>query len=155
MKLKVFSLIVFTYMFTLNLFSQNSSINEIDQMITLIKDELDSFDKIEKINSEVGTRCVYLKDGDVQLITVLLKGRIEKYVEWFYKKGLLIYTETRWNDEASLKPLFIEKTYHNNGIMIAWLDSENSFVDSSSPRFKSLEKELNSYAVKIRNEALE
>ena len=155
MKLKTLLLIVCFVTLKTSLFSQKISLGDIDQQVAVLKEGKESFEKIEKMNSNIGARFVYIKDEDVQIITVTAKGKIEKQVEWFYKKGILLYTETNWSDSASLKPLFKEKTYHNNGTMIAWLDNENSFVDSSSPKFKKLEKELNTYAIKIRDEALE
>ena len=155
MNLKTLFLIIGYFILKADFCAQNSSLGDIDQHVALLREGINSFEKIEKITSGFGVQFVYLKDGDVQIITVTAKGKVEKQVEWFYKKGVLLYTETNWSDSASLKPLFKEKTYHTNGTMIAWLDNDNSFVDSSSPKFKKLEKEINAYATKIRNDALE
>jgi len=154
MKLKIFFFIL-PYFISRSAFSQNSSIAEIDKTIEQMKNQKDAYEKIEKIKSENAYKYVYFKDNEVQIISINEKDKIEKNVEWFYLNNNLIYTETNWLNIIGGKKLFTEKTYHVKGNLIAWLKSENTFVDASSTEFKKMDKDLGAYAIKIRNEALE
>lgn len=149
---KKFSILLFLF-FTIRIFSQNNSIAEIDKTIQQIKSHLESFERIEKLNSPEGNKYAYFNEGELQLISVNETGKVEKTVQWFYHDKILIYTETNWLS-AEGKLLYSEKTYHYNGSLIAWLNSENTFVDSSSPEFIKLDKKLTAYGIKIREEAL-
>lgn len=144
-----------SFLISFSAFSQSISITEIDAQIAKMRVELASYQKIEKIKTDSASVDIYLQDGEVQMITVLEKGLIEKHVEWYYTNGILCYSETNWTVTSSNEPMYKDKTYHNKGVMIAWIDGENSFVDASSSKFKEVEKAVNEYSAKIRTQALE
>jgi prepilin-type processing-associated H-X9-DG protein len=154
--MKINILLFITSLFiTSTIFSQSSSIADIDEHIAQMRSELHSYQKIEKIKTDSTSKDIYLMDGEVQIITIVEKGKIEKHVEWYYTNGILLYTETNWTVTSSQGNMLNHKTYHNNGAMIAWLDGENSFVNASTTKYKQFEKAVNEYSKKIRTQALE
>lgn len=120
-----------------------------------IKAQLSIFQKIEKMNNKDGQRLVFLKDKELKLITVkALQSNMEKNVEWYYLKGQLAYSETSWYDTKTKTLVFNEKYFLDKGHLIAWLDSNNTFVDTSSAAFKKVNTELVAYGEKIKQEAV-
>lgn len=132
-----------------------STVALIDEVVAKLKSDLISFRKVDKLNSETGYRSLYYFNNEPVAIEVVEKGRIEKRVSWFFYKTRLIYTETIWTDTLFARKVHEEKTYHYEEAMIAWLDSENTFVEASSAEFVDLDKSLRVYGRKIYREALE
>jgi len=138
-----------------NLFSQNSSIGGIEEIVSSLKSKLETWEKVEMVNTIETKKYFYYKENDLQLASVQqIEKKIEKNVQWYFLNKQLLYSETNWLDTASGKLLYTEKTYHANGNLIAWLNNESTFVDSNSPEFKNLDKSLNDYSLKLRNEAM-
>jgi outer membrane lipoprotein-sorting protein len=128
---------------------------DIDKTITDIKSKINTFQKIEKGNTSKGYRFVFLKGKELQLITVrAIEENLEKNVEWYYVNGVLVYAETIWLDSKTKKVVKNEKTYLDNGHLIAWINPDGKLVDSNSSEFKTVETELTAYGIKIKNEAL-
>jgi hypothetical protein len=127
----------------------------IDEVVLQIRSGLDTCRKVEKLNSEQGHRWLYYHKDEPLAIEVQEKGRIEKNVSWFFFSKKLIYTETVWTDTIDGKKIHVEKTYHFEEAMIAWLDNENTFVEASTPEFIALDKTLRAYGKKIYQDALE
>ena len=144
------------FIWTLTFYAQTDKIIlDIDQATNEIKSKISSFRKIEKINNSEGSRFVFLKDKELQLITVQQIGPdVEKNVEWYYINGVLTYSETKWLDKKSQQIVFNEKEYLRNGHLIAWINSENKLVDSTRLEFKTIDTALAAYGIEIKNEAL-
>lgn len=151
----IFTLLIFLgCTFSISAQTQKQSIADIDNSINGIKKEINSYQKIEKINNSDGNRFVFLKDKELKLITVkALETKLEKNVEWYYLNGQLAYCETNWVDTKTKAIVFHEKYYLNNCHLIAWFDSKNNLVDNSSAEFKKLGIDLVAYGEKIKNEA--
>lgn len=133
----------------------NQTITNIDQSIQNIKNELHSYKKVEKINTNEGSRFVFFKDGEIRLITVKsIELNSEKNVEWYYLNGQIVYSETNWFDSKTKNNSYNEKCYFNNGHLIAWLNPQKEFVDNSSDEFKKMDEDLSIYCSKIKHEAL-
>jgi hypothetical protein len=135
-------------------FSQRE-IKEIDESIQGIKNNKPALNKIEKINSKDETHFVFLKDKDLQLISVKsLEPTTEKNVEWYFIDGQLAYAETNWFDTKTKNNTFNEKCYLNKGHLISWTNSRDKTIDTSSDMFKKMDTELVAYGKKIKYEAL-
>lgn len=154
--MKKISLIILLFSCTISTFSQTSKeINAINKAIKELKKKHTTFQKIEKINSDIGSKYVFLNNKEIQFITVkAIESTVEKNVEWYYIKGELAYCETNWLDIKTKTILRHEKQYLKNGHLIEWIDSNTSAVKPSSPEFKKLDTELVAYGVKLKNEAL-
>lgn len=138
----------------LNLHSQNMSIGEIDKHVELTRQHIEELEEVKRFDTDTAKRTLYFKGKELKVVAVRGKSdKIEKSVQWYFHKRSLLYTETNWSDSTTGRQLFTERTYHNNGDLIAWINSENSFVDSSSPEFNKLDRELRAYATQIRDEA--
>ena len=135
--------------------AEKKEIADIDSSVTTIKNKINTFRRIEKINTERGYRFVYIKDKELQLIAVKqVEPGVEKNVEWYYISGALVYSETNWYDTESKKILRHEKTYSKNGHLIAWIKPGNNLVDKTSSEFKTLDSALTTYGIQLKNAAL-
>ena len=128
---------------------------KIDKSIQDIKNKLNTYKKVEKINSQDGSRFVFLKDNELKLITVkALEPNTEKKVEWYYVNGQIAFTETNWFDTKTKNNIYNEKCYFSNGHLIAWVNPQNKLVDNSSNEFKKMDTDLSAYCLKIRDDAM-
>jgi hypothetical protein len=154
--MKKISLIIFYFVYTTSIFSQTTKeVNAIDKAVNELKSKRHTFQKIEKINSDIGSKYVFLNNKDVKFITVKsIETTIEKNVEWYYINGQLAYCETNWLDVKTKTILHHEKQYLKNGHLIEWIDSNTSSVSPSSPEFKKLDTALVAYGIKLKNKAL-
>jgi len=131
----------------------NQQITDIDKARREIKNNIQNFQKIEKIRDSTGSRYVYFKEKELQLITVFCEDKnIDKSVEWYFSNGQLIYSEQIWTDTKSSKTIDNEKFYLSNGHLIAWT-KENNPVDNTSQEFKDVDVQLFTYAEKIKEDA--
>jgi hypothetical protein len=148
-----FTCIVLT--FSVSAQTEKQTMLDIDKTINDIKSKISTFQKIEKINTNDGYRFVFLKDKELQLITVRqIEENVEKNVEWYYVNGVLIYAETIWLDSTTKKIVKNEKLYLDSEHLIAWINTENKLVDNNSSEFKTVSTELVAYGIKIKTEAL-
>ncbi len=127
----------------------------IDKAVKELQSKRSTFQKVEKINSEIGSKYVFLNDKEVKLIAVKsIETPIEKNVEWYYINGELAYCETNWLDVKTKTIIKHEKQYLKNGHLIEWIDSQTTLVNPSSSEFKKLDAELVAYGIKLKNQAL-
>jgi hypothetical protein len=151
MTLHIFTVLLLAV--TSKIFSQ-SNISSIDALVAGIKNKQEMYEKYEKINSQEGFHYVFHKDNEPKFVVVQQHGKIEKNVTWYFKDSALLYTETNWSDSLSKKILFNEKTYHDKTGLIAWINSESTFIDANSAEFKKLNLELTAYGQKLFQEGL-
>jgi hypothetical protein len=154
MKTKLINVIIFL---ASNIFCYSQSDTSfIHEAVQDIKNNLSTFKKIEKINTDKGTRFVFLKDKELKLITVNGLGPdIEKKVEWYYVNGQMAYIETNWVNTKTKNNVYQEKHYFSKGHLIAWLNPQKQMVDIGTVEFKKMDSELTAYGIKIKNEALQ
>lgn len=152
MKAKIFTFLICVVV-TFFSYSQSNNIADIDKLTKDIKANLNSYQKVIKTNTSDGLRLVYFKDKTLKLITVkAIELDKEKYVEWFYDNGQLIYSDTNWLDKKTQKITFTEKCYLNNGQLISWIN-QNKTIDNSSDEFKKMSVDLAVYGSKIKDDA--
>jgi hypothetical protein len=132
----------------------NNTIVEIERNVFYMKTGIDSFEKVELEKTPNSHKYVYYNKSEPLIISFQKREKLEKDMDWYYFDKVLIYTETNWQDTTSGKILYTEKTYHHNGALIAWLNSESTFVDSNTPEYKSLERRLDTTAIHLREEVL-
>jgi hypothetical protein len=133
--------------------AQKGSIGVIDESVAQIKANLETLQKEEKINSPEVFQYFYYQENEPRMIVVQENGKIEKNIAWYFKNKLLIHTETNWTDSASGKNLYREKTYHDKNGMIAWLNTEDTFVRATSDEFKKLNRETAAESRRLLEEA--
>lgn len=153
MNVKILLLLITTTI-PLFCFSQ-TELKNIDKSVKEIRDNLATYNKVEKINTKEGSRFAYLKDKDLKLITVSsIEPTIEKKVEWFYFDGQLSYAETNWFDITTGKIIFNEKCYLQNGHLISWTNARDKVPDPETIEFKKMEVDLVAYGKTIKDETL-
>lgn len=152
--MKSLGIIILSVGLASRIFGQEGTIGDIERTVFYMKEGIDIFQKVQKEKTATTQTNVYYVKAEPQIISFQKKEKLEKIVDWYYFEQILIYTESRWQDTASGKVLYTEKTYHHNGALIAWLTSENTFVDSTTPDYKRLEKRLDTTAIKLREEFL-
>lgn len=139
--------------------TDKQQIADIDKIRIEIKNNLDSFQKIEKFKDTTGYRYEYKKDNELKIIMVQYKDRrdpgkyIDKKVEWYFSNGHMIYTELIWTDIATNMEVDNQKCYLNDQHMIAWIKFDNTTVDKNSQEFKDMDTKLVAYGIKLKEEA--
>ena len=154
MKIKsLFYSLTFLLITTEVLAQTDAQLTSIDKIQLEIKNNIANFQKVEKFkNNNLGYRYVYLKDKEIQLITLLAKdGSIDKNVEWYFSKGQLIYSQQIWTDTTTGKIVDNEKFYLSNGQLIAWINGEKT-IDNSSQEFKDANNQLIAYIDKLKQD---
>ena len=130
MKKIILSIFILSYL-TPCVFAQteNVELKTIEKTVEGINTNLNSFQKIEKQNDSIANEYVFIKDKEVQLITIKTREQnIEKNVAWYYLSGALIYGEQKWLDIKSNAIVDHEKFFLTNGHLIAWINTENNAV---------------------------
>jgi hypothetical protein len=134
---------------------QNSTIAEIDRTIAGMKADEETYQKKEVLNTAEHKKIFYFKDNALAIVWIQETSNIEKNSSRYFVKDKLIYSETSWLRLSDGQPVFSEKIYCHNGKLIAWLNAENSFVDSNSPEFIKLDESLADDALQLLKESKE
>lgn len=139
---------------------QNSLlIANIEKTIQETKYNLDSFQKIEKINDTSSYRQIYKQGKELKLISIENKDMrdsgkyIDKKVEWYFSNGQLIYSEQIWTDITTDKIIDTQKFYLHDQHLISWIKIENKIVDDTSQEFKDFDAEMTAYEIKLKKSA--
>ena len=155
MKLKTHAFLLFS-LIALQVSAQITTISDVEARVSQIQNHLNELRKTEKVQTLESSKHCYYNENELKLVTVQEKGKIEKKVAWYFTEKTLLYTETNWTDTEKGTVLYLEKTYHTDqGKLLAWLNSENTFVDSSSEEFRKMDRSLQDYAAKLLNESEE
>lgn len=132
-----------------------TEVSTIDKSVQEIKAKQSSFKRVEKVNTNEGSRFVFLQDKELKLITVkTVDSGMEKNVEWYFLNGELAYCETNWIDTKTKNISFTEKCYLNKGQLISWANSKEKIIDPTSEIFQKMGAELTAYGIKLRGDAL-
>jgi len=127
-----------------------ATLMNIDKLKDQIKSKIQEYQKIEKFKDNTGSRYLFVKDNQLQMVTVSFKeNNIDKNVEWYFSDGQLIYSEQVWKE--SDKKINQEKFYLNNNHLIGWL-KDGKKVSKRSSEFQTTEGDLVAYGVKLKNE---
>jgi hypothetical protein len=133
--------------------TNKQQITDIDKARQEIRNNIQNFQKIEKVRDSTGSRYVYLKEKELQLITVNYRDKnVDKTVEWYFSNGQLIYSEQVWTEIKSNKTIDNEKFYLSNGHLISWT-KEDIIVDNNSQEFMDVDAQLTTYASKLIEDA--
>lgn len=139
---------------SLALLSQPRSIKDIDELVHRIQQERDHYEEVNVVNTLTLQKQFYYKEDILQIVALRYPEKIEKIQNLYFSQNHLVFTETQWLDTLKGRLLYTEKTYHAQDAMFAWLNTENTFVDSDTPEFKSQDADLRRYALKLKQEAL-
>ena len=155
MKKAVF-LIFTSLVLTQGIFAQadKQKIAGIEKTRMEIRKNITTLRKIEKSKDIHGYRDIYLKGKELQLTIVDYKDQdTDKYVEWYFSGGKLIYSEELWTNIKTSKIVNDQKYYFENDQMIAWIKKDDKMVDPKSKEFKILSQQLVIYSGSLKGEA--
>jgi hypothetical protein len=133
-------------------FGQDYSISGIDGQVERIRTREDQLSLTEEQVSDSSTRHFFFEEEELRLFRSLEQGRISKQETWYFFEGRLLYTEIAWLDQAG-RSLYLEKTYHGPAGMVAWLNTDNSFVGSHTSEYARRERELKAAVREILGES--
>ena len=151
-----FFLLVASLIFTKS-FAQTDSLQiaDINKIKQEIKDSVPTFQMIEKATDPGGGyRHAYLKNNSVVLTIIYHRDQnIDKYVEWYFSGGQLIYSEQIWTNVKTGKIVDNEKFYLVGGRLFAWIKMDGSAINKSSKQFRDFDSGLETYAIKLQADA--
>ena len=117
----------------------------IDKIKDEIKNNSNDFKKVEKLKDTTGYRNAYFKGKKLQLISAYYKDTSTiKKVDWYFQKGLLIFSEKLWTDRKTNDTLDYEKYYLSNERLIAWFKFDTP-VERKSVAFKKVDYKMRDY----------
>ncbi len=126
--------------------SENQKIIEIDKTKLEIRNNISTLHKVVEVQDSAGYRYSYYNANGLTLISIYYKDKnIDKYVDWYFSNGQMIYTELTWTDNVTNKLIDNEKFYLSDGHMINWLKSGTKPVDITSKEFKQMDTLLVAY----------
>ena len=146
-----FSILILSFALTQSVFAQTDKkqIIDIEKAIQDIKNNIGSFQKIEKYNDNSGHKYYFVKDKQLQLVTVDFQDdNINKKVEWYFSNGKLIYSEQIWTDTKSKNIIDNERFYLSNDKLISWI-KESQAVENNSREFQDTNTQLALYGEKL------
>ena len=153
MKTIITFLTFFSWTLNVNAQTVKEIMLEIDKTTIEIKNNLNTYNKIEKNNSSDNYKNIYFNNKELKLISIkATEATLEKNVDWYYVDGVLTYSETNWLNIKTKKTIKHEKQYLKNGHLIAWINSDNNQVENTSSEFRSLETELTTYGEKLKSD---
>ena len=150
-------LLIFFFFGTFCLSAQTTDniIHKIEKTKNEIENKKYTFKQNTIKADNISSKVAYFKDDHLQLVSVRQnEANIDKKVNWYFENGELFLSETCWFDQRTSKFIKTEKQYLRNGHLLAWLKSDNKFVDINSSEFILLDKELAKYGQKIMNESI-
>ncbi len=126
------------------------------QMITIkvqeMKNAVNTYKKIIKINNADGHRILFLKGEELKIISLKsTESVLEKSVQWYFINGQLAFSEVTWTNVKTRELFSHDKLYFKNEHLIEW-KSEEGAVDPGSQKFKDLDKEMYQSAKTLKNE---
>lgn len=127
--------------------NDNTQIAGIEKTKQYINNNIVNFKQIEALKGNTGGyRNAYARGKELQLVTFCAKDQsISKYVEWYFYNGHMIYAEQNWINDTTGVVIDNEKFYLNASHPIAWIQADNTAVDTTTPQFKSMATQLQAY----------
>lgn len=145
---KYILIIVTSFAISQSAYSQTNDqrIENIEKTIKEIKNNLNKYQKVEKLNDNNGIKYVYKDGNELKIISLVVNdSETNKSVEWYFANGQLIYSQQIWIDQKSNEIIDNEKCYLISGQLIAWTKN-NKTVDTTTEEFKKVNSELQAYA---------
>ena len=126
---------------------------DIEKISRVIDNSMDSYQKVGKSSSDDSYKYSYKQGNDLKLTIVFQKeGDIDKYVEWYFSDGKLVFSHQTWTNSKTKAVVDDEKFYLSGGNLIAWTKSAQ-FVDSKSAEFKKTASEIQNYGAEMIKDA--
>ena len=138
-------------------FAQTDSLQilEINKVKTQIKDSISTYQELDKAEEAGGGyRHAYLKNKELVLTIIYHNEQnIDKYVEWYFSNGQMLYSEQIWTNTKTGKIVDDEKFYFVDGRLFAWIKMDGRHVNKDSRPFKNFDSGLEAYAIKLQADA--
>ena len=113
-----------------------------------------TYKKIEKVKTGEASKYIYKKGNDLKFVIVQqMENGIEKNVEWYFENGNLIYSTSNWLGITHRGEMANEELFMKDGKLIYW-NAKGEVVDPNSETFKEMNKGMQEYALKLKNESL-
>jgi hypothetical protein len=126
--------------------TQQQQIAEIDRARQEINCNAGNLYSIEDLQDSTGCLYVYSDNKELKLETVYVENNnMDKYVEWYFLNGQMIYASQLWIDRTTNKSIVNEKLYLSEGRLIGWIKNDNQTIDNTSKEFQ----ERNTLIVKV------
>ncbi len=144
----LFSLLSIFFFFC-KVVSQNATISGIEARLNQLREKDRVPDLIAGARSDTLSWPLHQLTDYLYVETEAAGSSIVKTKEWYFDKKHLFYAETTWWDTQKHQLLYSEKIYLDKGKLFAWINSENSFVNSNSDEFRKMDTILRESAKKI------
>lgn len=147
-RLNTFIFLTFLFCISSPIKCQESEINLINSKVEKIKsDTLNCVKAIKRFDKDYKITYTCNNKNAIVILTAF-DAEIQKNVLWIYENELLIYADQFWFNSLTGTVINSEKFYLKNNSLIAWIDSDNSFVDTSSEKFANTGKDIINFATK-------
>ncbi|MEI6816759.1 MAG: hypothetical protein WCL14_09140 [Bacteroidota bacterium] len=133
-------------MATIGLLAQPASPKySIDKFTKGIDGNLSSYKKTETALDELNTKCVYRKDGQIVMISLVGSTKDEKDVKkevyYYYMLGSVAYIHQKWTNMKSKAVTDNETLYIHQNHLIEWT-KDGQVKDPKSDEFKQVEDQI-------------
>jgi hypothetical protein len=154
---KYFIAVVIFNSFISGVFAQADpqQISNINKTRKEIKSDVPNFQKIDTIRNSSGSRDAYSNGKELKLVIITAKDNehnINKYTEWYFSDGHLIYCEQLWTNNVTGTTINHEKFYLSGTQMIDWIKTGDKHVDALTDGYKKMESTLIAYGEKLETE---
>lgn len=133
-------------------------ITDVENIRTEIKNSINSYKKIEKLNDTTGYNCAFFKGNELKVIMKRAIDKrdnryVDKKIEWYFFNNQLIFSKQTWFDIVTNKLIDDEKIYLKNEELVAFIKFDK-VITSSSQEFRNINNQLPTIIAKLKNEYL-
>lgn len=122
----------------------------IDNVVIGIKENMNSYKKVEELNEDNGKRFVYFNNDKLKLISVVSKENgYKKKVEWYFNDDYFFFGEQIWVTVNSQESTNNQKVYVDNNELI-YFEKNNEVIAADNEEFKLTNAELKDYISKLK-----
>jgi hypothetical protein len=152
--------ILITLFFVRNIYAQmaptleksDPQIIAIDKTVGDIKNNINSFRKVERKADSTGYDRGYFLKSELQMVATYYKDTAtEKHGEWYFENGQFIYSTELWLDVKTKDTIDYERFYLRNEHLIAWFKFDQP-VDRNTVVFKKLNVRMSDYIAVLKKE---
>lgn len=132
--------------------TQQQQITDINKAIQQINNNIGNLYFTEDFKDSAGCLNVFADNKELKLESVYMNNNnMDKFVEWYFLNGQMIYASQLWIDKATNKPVVNYKSYFSSGHLMYLLENENQVIDSTSKTFKEVDKIVVAYGAKLED----